>query len=60
MAERMKRLNFPVEHSLTMAIRRLALEREVSATKIYAEAIREYVARHCPATEPEKKGRKED
>ena len=56
MAERMKRLNFPVEHSLTMQVRRLALEKGTSATKLYAEAIAEYVARHCPP-EPEKKGR---
>lgn len=49
-----KTLNFEVEHSHTLAIRRLALDRGVSATRLYRQAIEEFVKRHCPAPEPEK------
>ena len=60
MATRMKRLNFPVEQSLTLAIRRLALDRGVSATRLYRQAIEEFVAKHCPAPAEPKKAEGKD
>lgn len=60
MQERHKTLNFEVKQSHTLAIRRLALDRGVSATRLYRQAIEEFVKRHCPAPAEPKKAEGKD